>query len=171
MNDPLSNPVEAAPTQTANQTESSESRQEEKKTVEAHIASEEEVVDDGDNAVVDENFETAWNTMFDLLFVKIATVYYPMKGVIPKLKDNVIYVKVKNELMKENFEPQIRLALEYLRNNYSPKIDNIVVRVEEVKEEKSTLIYDTQDKMNDLWRENPQMPEFLKILNLSAKDM
>lgn len=171
MNDPLSNPVEAAPTQTANQTESSESRQEEEKTVEAHIASEEEVVDDGDNAVVDENFETAWNTMFDLLFVKIATVYYPLKGVIPKLKDNVIYVKVKNELMKENFEPQIRLALEYLRNNYSPKIDNIVVRVEEVKEEKSTLIYDTQDKMNDLWRENPQMPEFLKILNLSAKDM
>lgn len=170
MNDPLSNPVEAAPTQTANQTESSESRQEEEKTVDTDIDSEEDI-DDGDNAVVDENFETAWNTMFDLLFVKIATVYYPMKGVIPKLKDNVIYVKVKNELMKENFEPQIRLALEYLRNNYSPKIDNIVVRVEEVKEEKSTLIYDTQDKMNDLWRENPQMPEFLKILNLSAKDM
>ena len=61
--------------------------------------------------------------------------------------------------------------MEYIRNNYSPKIDNTVVRVEEVKEEKSTLIYDTQDKMNDLWRENPQMPEFLKILNLSAKDM
>lgn len=170
VNDQLPSAVEVAPTQAAPQTESSEPRQEAKNTVETDIDSE-EVVDDGDNAVVDENFETAWNTMFDLLFVKIATVYYPMKGVIPKLKDNVIYVKVKNELMKENFEPQIRLALEYLRNNYSPKIDNIVVRVEEVKEEKSTLIYDTQDKMNDLWRENPQMPEFLKILNLSAKDM
>ncbi len=172
MNDPLSSPVEAAPTQTASQTESSESRQEDEKTVESHIASEEEVVDGGgDNAVLDENFETAWNTMFDLLFVKVATVYYPLKGVIPKLKDNVIYVKVKNELMKENFEPQIRLALEYLRNNYSPKLDNIVIQVDEVKEEKSTLIYDTQDKMNDLQRENPEIPEFLKILNLSAKDM
>ena len=129
MNDPLSNPVEAAPTQTANQTESSESRQEEEKTVEAHIASEEEVVDDGDNAVVDENFETAWNTMFDLLFVKIATVYYPLKGVIPKLKDNVIYVKVKNELMKENFEPQIRLALEYQRKIISTTIHFLVGKI------------------------------------------
>lgn len=127
--------------------------------------------DESASAAVDEDFETVWNTMFDLLFAKIATVYYPLKGVIPQLKNNVIYVTVKNELMKENYEPQIRLALEYLRNNYNPQIDNIVLRVEEVKEEKSTLIYDTQDKMNDLRRENPAIPEFLRILNLSAKDM
>ena len=119
---------------------------------------------------VDEKFKEAWSTMFELLFREIATIYYPLKGVVPTIEHNIIKVKVKNESMKENFESRIRLALEYLRNNYDPRIDDIQVEVD-AQTETVKVIYDTQDKMNDLRSENPDLPEFLKILNLSAKDM
>lgn len=119
----------------------------------------------------DEKFVSAWNTMFELLFREIATIYYPLKGVVPSIENNIIHVKVKNEMMKDNFESRIRLALEYLRNNFNQRIDDIQVEVETNPAQTSKLIYDTQDKMNDLNKENPELPEFLKILNLSAKDM
>lgn len=119
----------------------------------------------------DEKFASAWNTMFELLFREIATIYYPLKGVVPSIKNNIIHVKVKNEMMKDNFESRVRLALEYLRNNFDQRIDDIQVEVEVNPAQTSKLIYDTQDKMNDLNKENPDLPEFLKILNLSAKDM
>ena len=119
----------------------------------------------------DEKFVNAWNTMFELLFREIATIYYPLKGVLPSIKNNIIQVKVKNEMMKDNFESRVRLALEYLRNNFDQRIDDIQVEVEANPAQTSKLIYDTQDKMNDLNKENPDLPEFLKILNLSAKDM
>jgi len=119
----------------------------------------------------DEKFASAWNTMFELLFREIATIYYPLKGVVPSIANNVIHVKVKNEMMKDNFESRVRLALEYLRNNFDQRIDDIQVEVELNPAQTSKLIYDTQDKMNDLNKENPDLPEFLKILNLSAKDM
>ena len=119
----------------------------------------------------DEKFVSAWNTMFELLFREIATIYYPLKGVIPSIENNIIRVKVKNEMMKDNFESRVRLALEYLRNNFDQRIDDIQVEVETNPAQTSKLIYDTQDKMNDLNKENPDLPEFLKILNLSAKDM
>jgi len=61
--------------------------------------------------------------------------------------------------------------LEYLRNNFDQRVDDIQVEVEVNPAQTSKLIYDTQDKMNDLNKENPELPEFLKILNLSAKDM
>ena len=109
--------------------------------------------------------------MFELLFREIATIYYPLKGVIPSIENNIIRVKVKNEMMKDNFESRVRLALEYLRNNFDQRIDDIQVEVETNPAQTSKLIYDTQDKMNDLNKENPDLPEFLKILNLSAKDM
>lgn len=120
---------------------------------------------------VDEKFKASWGTMFELLFREIATIYYPLKGMVPEIKHNVIHVKVKNESMKENFESRTRLALEYLRNNYDSRIDGIKVEVDAQTETVNKVIYDTQDKMNDLKRENPDLPEFLKILNLSAKDM
>lgn len=119
----------------------------------------------------DEKFVNAWNTMFELLFREIATIYYPLKGVVPSIENNIIRVKVKNEMMKDNFESRVRLALEYLRKNLDPRIDDIKVEVEVNPAQTSKLIYDTQDKMNDLNKENPELPEFLKILNLSAKDM
>lgn len=119
----------------------------------------------------DEKFVNAWNTMFELLFREIATIYYPLKGVVPSIENNIILVKVKNEMMKDNFESRIRLALEYLRNNFDQRVDDIQVEVEVNPAQTSKLIYDTQDKMNDLNKENPELPEFLKILNLSAKDM
>ena len=119
----------------------------------------------------DEKFKEAWGTMFELLFREIATIYYPLKGMVPTIEQNIIRVKVKNESMKENFESRIRLALEYLRNNYDPRIDDIQVEVDVQTETVNKVIYDTQDKMNDLKKENPDLPDFLKILNLSAKDM
>ena len=119
----------------------------------------------------DERFVNAWNTMFELLFREIVTIYYPLKGVVPSIEKNIIHVKVKNEMMKDNFESRIRLALEYLRNNFDQRVDDIQVEVEVNPAQTSKLIYDTQDKMNDLNKENPELPEFLKILNLSAKDM
>ena len=119
----------------------------------------------------DEKFTSAWNTMFELLFREIATIYYPLKGVVPSIENNIIHVKVKNEMMKDNFESRVRLALEYLRNNFDQRVDDIQVEVEVNPAQTSKLIYDTQDKMNDLNKENPDLPEFLKILNLSAKDM
>ena len=119
----------------------------------------------------DEKFKEAWGTMFELLFREIATIYYPLKGMVPVIENNIIQVKVKNESMKENFESRTRLALEYLRNNYDPRIDDIHVEVDAQTETVNKVIYDTQDKMNDLKMENPDLPDFLKILNLSAKDM
>lgn len=138
------------------------------------VETEEPAGGDGANQALsssDEKFASAWNTMFELLFREIATIYYPLKGVVPSIKNNIIHVKVKNEMMKDNFESRVRLALEYLRNNFDQRIDDIQVEVEVNPAQTSKLIYDTQDKMNDLNKENPDLPEFLKILNLSAKDM
>lgn len=119
---------------------------------------------------IDEKFAEKWTEMFELLFREIPTIYYPLEKVIPPIKDNIITVTVKNELMKENFESRIRLALEYLRNHYSPQVNDIQVVVKTDEKPKEKLIYDTQDKMNDLRIQNPDLPEFLDILKLSAKD-
>jgi len=140
-------------------------------TGEEKLASEAESSENENELAVDEKFKDAWGTMFELLFREIATIYYPLKGMVPTIQQNVIQVKVKNEMMKENFESRIRLALEYLRNNYDPRIDNINVEVDAQTEATAKVIYDTQDKMNDLRSQNPDLPDFLKILNLSAKDM
>ena len=145
--------------------DSSDPTGEEKPAIEAESS------ENGNELAVDEKFKDAWSTMFELLFREIATIYYPLKGMVPTIQQNVIQVKVKNEMMKENFESRIRLALEYLRNNYDPRIDNINVEVDAQTETSAKVIYDTQDKMNDLRSQNPDLPEFLKILNLSAKDM
>jgi hypothetical protein len=138
---------------------------------EEKLASEGESSENGNELAVDEKFKEVWGTMFELLFREIATIYYPLKGWTPTIKHNIILVKVKNEMMKENFESRVRLALEYLRNNYDPRIDDIHVEVDANTEPVAKVIYDTQDKLNDLRSENPDLPEFLKILNLSAKDM
>ena len=52
---------------------------------------------------IDEKFAEKWTEMFELLFREIPTIYYPLEKVIPPIKDNIITVTVKNELMKENF--------------------------------------------------------------------
>jgi hypothetical protein len=121
--------------------------------------------------VADDKFAESWKTMFELLFREIATIYYPLKDVVPSIQHNIILVKVKNEMMKDNFESRVRLAIEYLRNNYDPRVDDISVEVDADTEPAKKVIYDTQDKMNDLKKENPDLPEFLKILNFTAKDM
>lgn len=137
----------------------------------SELPSENRVSEDSDStASTDEKFEEKWTEMFELLFREIPTIYYPLKDIIPPISDNVITVSVNNELMKENFESRTRLALEYLRNHYSPQVDDIKVVVREDTQPKKKLIYDTQDKMDDLKNQNPDLPEFLEILKLSAKD-
>ncbi|MEG2070353.1 MAG: hypothetical protein RR034_03150 [Bacteroidales bacterium] len=114
-------------------------------------------------------FSEQWKKMFDLIFGKIPLIYFPLKDDVPVLKNNIIVVQVKNAIQKEHFESRLRLALEYLRNNFSETLENIEIVVNEKLEGKK-IIYNSYDKLNNLKEQNAELSEFLDILKLKVKD-
>lgn len=110
-----------------------------------------------------------WNIMLDLIFAKVPTILFPLKDKTPILKDNILITKVKNNIQSEHFESKKRDVLAYFRNNFDPKIDDITVVIDTQMESKK-IIYDTKDKIEFLQNKNPQISNFIDILNLTVKE-
>lgn len=114
-------------------------------------------------------FAHHWEILFEKLFKHIPIIYFPLKGYIPKLKENKIHLELKNENQKEHFEPKIREVLSYLRTNYSDLIEDVVINVDETIVTRK-IIYDTVDKLKNLNEQNIDFEEFNSILNLKVKE-
>jgi hypothetical protein len=115
------------------------------------------------------HFAQIWAEMFEEIFVEVPTIYYPLKGITPEIKENIIEVRLKNELQKEYFEPKIRDILAYLRSNVSNLFEDIKIQVDETLVTRK-VIYDTVDKMKNLAEQNPNFEQFNSILDLRVKE-
>lgn len=116
-----------------------------------------------------DDFSAHWGTLFDTIFSHTPTIYYPLKGYVPKIKGNLIYIDLKNEIQKEHFEPKIREILSYLRTHFNERIEDVLVNVDETIVTKK-IIYDTVDKMKNLNEQNSNFEEFSAILDLKVKE-
>ena len=110
-----------------------------------------------------------WNMMLQSVFQSIPTIYYPLKDIVPQVKDNVIYLVVKNAIQKEHFENKRREVFEYLNQHASFKVEDIIITVDELVETKK-IIYDQDDKIKNFTEQNPEFQDFLQILDLKIKD-
>lgn len=128
-----------------------------------------EVLTTENSEISKEDFATHWKTLFDAIFSHTPTIYYPLKGYVPKLKGNLIYIDLKNEIQKEHFEPKIREVLSYLRTHFNESIEDVLVNVDETIVTKK-IIYDTIDKMKNLNEQNANFEEFSSILDLKVKE-
>jgi hypothetical protein len=114
-------------------------------------------------------FSTLWNTMLTAVFQSIPTIYYPLKNIIPELKDNTIHLLVVNTIQKEHFENKKREVLEYLNQHAPNIIEDIIVTADE-KAETKKIIYTQEDKYQNFTEQNSNFQEFLQILNLKIID-
>jgi len=115
------------------------------------------------------NFEESWRTLFNHVFASVPTIYIPLKETLPEIENNIIKVTVKNDVQKEHFEAKTRDVLEYLRTHFDEKIEDVVVVANEQLETKK-IIYDVKEKLQNFKEQNPEIDDFLQILELKIKD-
>lgn len=116
-----------------------------------------------------EVFETCWKQLFEELFINTPMIYHPLKDKIPTLEEGVIKVDVLNDFQKDQFEMRKRAVLEYWRNHFTTNVDDLEVVVNENLEMKK-IIYSSEDKMKNLEEQNPDIRNFLQVLNFRVKD-
>lgn len=116
-----------------------------------------------------EDFETCWKQLFEELFSNIPMIYHPLKDKLPTLEDGVIKVEVLNDFQKDQFEMRKRAVLEYWRNHFAINVDDLEIAVNENMEMKK-IIYSSDDKMKNLEEQNPDIRNFLQVLNFRVKD-
>lgn len=115
------------------------------------------------------DFAAHWEKIADLFFNKMPTVYYSIKEHLPEIKDNIILIGIKNPLQKDLIESKKWEVLDYLRQHVDNMIDNMEIVVDENIETKIKL-WNAQERVNELVQQNEDLPEFLKILNLSVRE-
>lgn len=120
-------------------------------------------------AQVPEVFETCWKQLFDELFSNTPMIYHPLKDKVPTLEDGVIKAEVLNDFQKDQFEMRKRAVLEYWRNHFTTNVDDLEIIVNENMEMKK-IIYSSDDKMKNLEEQNPDIRDFLQVLNFRVKD-
>jgi hypothetical protein len=116
-----------------------------------------------------ENFNESWRTMFNQVFASVPTIYIPFKESLPEIENNIIKVTVLNDVQKEHFEAKTREVLEFLRSNFDEQIEDIVVKTNEQLETKK-IIYDVREKLQNFKEQNPDIDDFIQILELKIKD-
>jgi len=115
------------------------------------------------------NFNESWRTMFNHVFASVPTIYIPLKESLPEIENNIIKVIVKNDIQKEHFEAKTREVLEFLRTHFDEKIEDVIVETNEQLETKK-IIYDVKEKLQNFKEQNPEIEDFMQILDLKIKD-
>ena len=115
------------------------------------------------------NFNDSWRTMFGNVFSSVPTIYIPLKESLPEIENNIIKVTVKNDIQKEHFEAKTREVLEFLRTHFDEKIEDVIVVTNEQLETKK-IIYDVKEKLQNFKEQNPEIEDFIQILDLKIKD-
>ena len=118
---------------------------------------------------VPEDFATCWHQLFSELFGNNFLIYYNMKDETPEYQDDIIRITVKNDIQKEEFDSRRKSILEYWRNHFKLNVDDLDIIVDEQKTEKKVII-NAEDKLNNMMEQNPQLKDFLSILQFRIKD-
>jgi AAA ATPase containing von Willebrand factor type A (vWA) domain len=117
----------------------------------------------------DDEFTRCWKQLFETMFKKNHLIYYSLKDEVPRYENDTIFIEVKNNIQKEQFEVNKRAIAEYWRNHFKLNIDDIVIEANEHKEVKKVII-NSEDKLNNMIEQNAELPEFLRILKLRIKE-
>lgn len=139
--------------------------EEKEKSGEEEGEKEEEKIIEGEQLT----FEEHWIKVADLFFDKMPTVYYSIKENIPEIKNNIVYIGIKNPLQEDLIASKKREVLSYLRTYFDNAIEEVEIVVDEQMETKVKLLT-SRDKVEELVKQNEELTDFLKILNLSVKE-
>jgi hypothetical protein len=115
-----------------------------------------------------ETFESCWNQMVDVIFAKKPAFYHQLRDYLPRFENEVIYVDVENDFQKNQLEMSKRAMLEYWRNQFKLNVNDIEFVIHE--HERKKVIYTSEDKVNNMLEQNPELKDFLQVLNFRIKD-
>ena len=115
-----------------------------------------------------ETFEGCWNRMVDVVFAKKPAFYHQLRDYLPRFENEIIYVDVENDFQKNQLEMSKRAMLEYWRNQFKLNVNDIEFVIHE--HEKKKVIYTSEDKVNNMLEQNPELKDFLQVLNFRIKD-
>lgn len=115
-----------------------------------------------------ETFESCWTQMVDVIFAKKPAFYHQLCDYLPRFENEVIYVDVENDFQKNQLEMSKRAMLEYWRNQFKLNVNDIEFVIHE--HERKKVIYTSEDKVNNMLEQNPELKDFLQVLNFRIKD-
>ena len=115
-----------------------------------------------------ESFEGCWRQMVDSIFQKKPAFYHQLYDYLPGYEKDVITVDVENDFQKNQLEMSKRAMLEYWRNHFQLNVDDIEFVIHE--HERKKVIYTSEDKVNNMLEQNPELKDFLQVLNFRIKD-
>ncbi len=115
-----------------------------------------------------ESFEECWTRMVDAIFQKKPAFYHQLRDYPPRYENDIIYVDVENDFQKNQLEMSKRAMLEFWRNNFQLNVNDIEFVIHE--HEKKKVIYTSEDKVNNMLEQNPELKDFLQVLNFRIKD-
>lgn len=116
-----------------------------------------------------EDFASCWHILFEELFANNHLIYYSLKDEVPRYENDTIYIEVKNNIQKEQFESRKRAVVEYWRNHFTLNVDDLEIITNEQKEEHRVII-SADDKLRNMMEQNSELPQFLNILGFRMKD-
>jgi hypothetical protein len=122
-------------------------------------------VNDPDNYF--EKFKEQWDAMVDNVFSKVPTLLTPLKNYPLEVKNNVVYLKLRNSMQVDDFSIKKVAVLQYLRNHFDPNINDVEVSIDD-KTELKKYILDEKDKIQELQHQNPDFAEFMQTLHLQS---
>jgi hypothetical protein len=114
-----------------------------------------------------EKFKEQWDAMVDSVFNKVPTLQAPLKNYPLELKNNIVYLKLRNSMQVDDFSIKKVAVLQYLRNHFNPNLNDIEVELDD-KTEVKKYILDEKDKIKELQHQNPDFAEFMQTLNLQS---
>jgi len=120
-------------------------------------------------AATTDTFETQWKQLFKDVFEKAPMIYFPLKDHIPTFENNIIKIEVLNTFQQEQYQMHKRAILEYWRTHFTDNVDDIEITLNEHLEVKK-IIFTADDKFKNLKEQNPQITDFMNILNFKIKD-
>lgn len=106
-----------------------------------------------------------WLPMLEAVFSKTPTLYASLKNYLPTIEDNIIKIVLKNERQEDDFKTKKSNVLAYLRNNCSNAIEDVVLTID-INMESKKFILDDKDKYEELRHQNPDIVDFIRVLNL-----
>ncbi len=117
---------------------------------------------------VTETFEECWDKMVDVIFQKKPAFYHQLRDYLPRYENDIIYVDVENDFQKNQLEMSKRAMLEYWRNQFKLNVNDIEFVIHE--HERKKVIYTSEDKVENMLEQNPELKDFLQVLNFRIKD-
>ncbi len=106
--------------------------------------------------------------MVDSVFQKKPAFYHQLRDYLPRFEDEIIYVDVENEFQKNQLEMSKRAMLEFWRNHFTLNVNDVEFVIQE--HERKKVIYTSEDKVNNMLEQNPELKDFLQVLNFRIKD-